>query len=469
MIGVAILLLPLVGCSGSSLSQMFQPDAGLKDNPLTIGGTDNLPVSDRSSPTAANLPLGFPAEIPIYPNAKFVPVSAAANSPENTAGSQTNGSSGFASNVFRWVSPDTADRVQSFYRKQFQTNSWQIVRQPNDDLRGAFEAQGNGLKVIVSIQPVALNPNLSASASDSEFTIQYVRDESIVSQTDPSQTGSSQTGSSQTTPASPIPSPSPTTNPDFIGPVQPGGITPTGTGTAFIPTIAGSVSENFTDLDKVPQALRPAVSDVAKLGVLSVKPSATKATNNGNQLEPNKAITRREFARWLVAANNRIYANRPAQQVRPGTETAQPAFQDVPRSDPDFPAIQGLAEAGLLPSPLSGDSTTVLFRPDAPLTRENLILWKVPIDNRQGLPNATIDAVKQTWGFQDAAKIAPRALKAILADYQNEDLSNIRRVFGYTTLFQPKKSVSRAEAAATLWYFGIQGEGLSAQDALKVN
>ncbi|MCA1995168.1 MAG: S-layer homology domain-containing protein, partial [Coleofasciculus sp. S288] len=46
--------------------------------------------------------------------------------------------------------------------------------------------------------------------------------------------------------------------------------------------------------------------------------------------------------------------------------------------------------------------------------------------------------------------------------------SNIRRVFGYTTLFQPKKSVTRAEAASTLWYFGSQGEGLSAREALQL-
>jgi hypothetical protein len=55
----------------------------------------------------------------------------------------------------------------------------------------------------------------------------------------------------------------------------------------------------------------------------------------------------------------------------------------------------------------------------------------------------------------------------VLADYQNGDLSNIRRAFGYTTLLQPQKVVTRAEAAATLWFFGSQGDGLSAQDALQ--
>jgi hypothetical protein len=163
-----------------------------------------------------------------------------------------------------------------------------------------------------------------------------------------------------------------------------------------------------------------------------------------------------------------MYANLPGQQIRLASDTSQPAFQDVPRSDPDFQSIQALAEAGLIPSPLSGDSTAVLFRPDAPLTRENLMLWKVPLDSRQALPTASLDAVKQTWGFQDAGKIDPKALRAVLADFQNGEQSNIRRVFGYTTLFQPKKPVTRAEGALTLWYFGSQGEGISAKEALKL-
>ncbi|HEY9906678.1 MAG TPA: S-layer homology domain-containing protein, partial [Thermosynechococcaceae cyanobacterium] len=85
----------------------------------------------------------------------------------------------------------------------------------------------------------------------------------------------------------------------------------------------------------------------------------------------------------------------------------------------------------------------------------------------QPLPNASLEAVQQTWGFEDTAKIAPRALRAILVDFQNGEQSNVRRAFGYTTIFQPKKSVSRAQAAAALWYFGYQSEGVSAQEVLK--
>jgi hypothetical protein len=233
---------------------------------------------------------------------------------------------------------------------------------------------------------------------------------------------------------------------------------------------SGTSPQEFSDLNKVPQELRTYIQDLAALGVLSVESNATKSNSNNttNQFEPNRTITHREYARWLVAANNAMHPNNPSKQIRLAAESAQPAFSDVPKTDPDFPAIQGLAEAGLIPSPLSGDSTQVLFRPDAPLTREQLILWKVPLDTRQGLPAANLDAVKQTWGFQDAGKIDPKALRAVLADFQNGEQSNIRRVFGYTTLFQPKKPVTRAEAAAALWYFGTQGEGMSATEALKL-
>lgn len=223
----------------------------------------------------------------------------------------------------------------------------------------------------------------------------------------------------------------------------------------------------FSDLTKAPKELQQYVSDLAQLGVLTPASSKDSQAKDKTLFEPNSVITRRDYVRWLVAANNRLYAAQPAKQIRVSTDAAQPAFQDVPRQDPDFPTIQGLAEAGLIPSPLTGDSTTVNFRPDAPLTREALILWKVPADTRQALPTASLDAIKQTWGFQDAARIDPKAMRAVLADFQNGDLANLRRAFGYTTLLQPKKAVTRAEAAAALWYFGFQGDGQSAQDALK--
>jgi hypothetical protein len=270
---------------------------------------------------------------------------------------------------------------------------------------------------------------------------------------------------------------------DFIGPVLPGiatgsdtqtdADTQSGTNTqasadnqTSAPATASTTPSRFTDISQVPEELRPYITDLEQLGVLRLS-STSQSVATAQAFKPNQIITRREYARWLVAVNNQIFSDRPANRIRPSSTTAQPAFRDLPRSDPDFAAIQGLAEAGLIPSSLSGDTAAVTFRSNAPLTRENLILWKTPVDLRQTLPNATIQAVQQTWGFQDAARIEPKALKAVLADYQNGDLSNIRRAFGYTTLFQPKKTVTRAEAAAVLWYFGSQGEGASAKDALQ--
>lgn len=309
------------------------------------------------------------------------------------------------STLNRWQTDDPINSVQSFYQSQFQDGGWTLVSPPatpSSDGTVNLEAKRDDLVVNVAIRP---------QGTGTEFRITHRQDVT----------------------ANPSPSESPT---------------------------PGSESSTATNSNQIPSQYQTYLQDLAALGIFS---------SDGNKslpadFQPNKTITRREFARWLVAANNRFYANNPGKQIRLIPETSQTAFQDIPKSDPDFATIQGLAEAGLIPSPLSGESTTVTFRPDAPLTREQLLLWKVPLDLRAALPSASLDAVKQTWGFQDAGKIDPKALRAVLADFQNGDQSNIRRVYGFTTLFQPKKSVTRGEAAAALWYFGSQGEGVTAKD-----
>jgi S-layer homology domain len=208
-----------------------------------------------------------------------------------------------------------------------------------------------------------------------------------------------------------------------------------------------------TGLQAVPASLQPYVNDVAQLKLFT-------------GISPTQPVTRATFARWLVETNNRIYRDRNAHQIRLAS-TSKPTFQDVSANHANFAYIQGLAEAGYLPSPLSGDNTQARFRPNDPLTRETLLLWKVPVDRQQILPTVTADRVKQLWGFKDANRITPLALSAIAADRQNGDLSNIRRVFGSTLLFQPQKPVTQAEAAAALWFIGIEGESLSVQDLLR--
>lgn len=307
----------------------------------------------------------------------------------------------------RWSSGDPANAIASFYQQQFESNNWEILQPFSPDAsqpNSTLRARRDGLEVTVSLLP---------AATTTEFLVEYRQDR-------------------------------------YAGPPPNFPAAPSTTGNPVA----------FSDLDRLADPFRQYVQDLASLGVLSPA--------QGNQFQPDAPLTRREYARWLVAANNQLHASLPGKQIRLANPSSQPAFKDIPPSDPDFGAIQGLAEAGLIPSPLRGEASASLFRPQAPLTRETAIAWKVPLDTRKALPSASLDGIKETWGFQDAVKIDPNHLPSLYADYQNGDRANIRRILGYTALFQPKKPVTRAEGAAALWYFGFQGDGLSATDALQI-
>ena len=224
-------------------------------------------------------------------------------------------------------------------------------------------------------------------------------------------------------------------------------------------TTEGYKTPEISKIERSTPEFQSYLQDLVNLGVIKT---------DSQSLDPHQSITRREYARWLVRTNNTLHGNSPTQQIRLASPNAEPAFTDVGRSDPDFRVIQGLAEAGLIPSILTKDSNVLRFRPDAPLTRGDLIAWKVPLDVRKPLPTASLDTIKETWGFQDAADIDPRVWRALYMDWQNGERANVRRVFGYTTLFQPKKPVTRAEAAAALWYFGYQGQGKSVPEVLAI-
>lgn len=312
-----------------------------------------------------------------------------------------------------WTTPDPIEFVYKFYQQELPAKQWEIVTAPSDSQPQLV------LKQAESIVTIAPQTGTEKQQSDvTTYTINL---------------------SGATVTSSPTPTPTTTTTP-----------TPTSS-----PTPATSPLPVTKATGKLPTTTSEYLTDLTRIGVFTTADATT-----------NRVVTRREYARWLVAAHNRITGTKPTQQLKLATTDTKPVFQDVPSTNPDFPSIQGLAEAGLIPSSLSGDATAVLFRPDAPLTREQLILWKVPLDTRQPLPNASLDAVKQTWGFQDAGKVEPTALRAVLADFQNGDRSNIRRVFGYTTLFQPKKTVNLGEVATAIWYFGANSEGLSARESI---
>jgi len=193
-------------------------------------------------------------------------------------------------------------------------------------------------------------------------------------------------------------------------------------------------------------AVQQYLKDLQDLGILG-------------QEDPDRPVRRREFARWLWQANNTLFADVPARQVQPGRTTDSPLFGDVLPSDRDFAAIQGLAAAGLIP-------TAPTFNPEAVLTRQDLLIWKVPLDTRRPLPGATVQAVQEAWGFQDVSALSPRGLQAVLADAAGGDTSNLRRSLGLTLRLRPQQPVTVAEAAAALWYIGDPKEGRSAQSVL---
>ena len=425
------LLVSVTACANSpnskAIEESFAADPKLKENPVTLASPQ--PATPVDSSTTPKLPPDFPTEIPLYPNAQLLEVTEPSASDKNVR--------------LRYQSTDPVNSLQSFYSTEFGRRNWEIVSRPTPDGQGSLVATRDNLRVTVSLSPT------QKVGGSTEFGIEYGTKSGEIA-TNPQPNNSD---------LSPSPSASPT--PSNLDPTTP---TPS----------PASKSQKVSELDsKIPQQLRQYVADLTQLEVLKVRSSPraslTKSGANleaGNTLpEPNKIVTRREYARWLVAANNQIYTSRQAKQIRLAVESSEAVFSDIPKSDPDFSAIQGLAEAGLIPSAISGEAKDVKFRPDAPLTREAMILWKVPLDTRQVLPTANIEGVKEKWGFQDASKIDSQASRAVLADFNNGDLANIRRVFGFTTLFQPKKSVTRAEAAASLWYFGVQDQGLSAKDA----
>jgi hypothetical protein len=209
----------------------------------------------------------------------------------------------------------------------------------------------------------------------------------------------------------------------------------------------------FSDLETAPAPLKAWIKELNRLGTITPK--------IGQEFKPNILVARREYARWLIETNNRLYKNQPSRQIRLAQPTDSVSFPDIPQSHPDFALIQGLANAGLIGG--TGDP----FRPNDPLLREELVQWKIPLDLRQPLPNATLDTVSQSWGFKDSDRISEKALSAIFADAQLRDISNIRRSFGFTTLLQPQKPVTRAEAAASLWYFGTAVDGTSVSKVLE--
>jgi hypothetical protein len=400
----ASLLTILMGCS----EKTFAPDPKLKNENPAVANNTEKDLDPTNNNTEVRVPEDFPQDVPIYQTAKIIRV-------------ETNNNDTPTKVI--WESKDPSNSIESFYQQQLFQNDWKIDRPfNNNDNNSANPTDENILTASKNDRTIDITVTNSNSAT--QLTIAYNSNNSTSTVTSPTAT----------------PSTTPTATPT---------VTPN-------PSESSIDTVSFGDISQLPEQNRQYIQDLGNLNIL---------TTNNNNFEPNKPITRREYAKWLFAANNKIFANDPSKQIRLAANTSQPVFSDIKSNDADFTIIQGLAEAGIIPSSLSGDNNRQQFNPNALLTREDLIAWKVPLDVRKSLPNASLDSLKDTWGFQDINKISPEIWRSLLADYQNGDRSNLKRTFGYTTLFQPKKTVTRSEAAATLWYFGDRSDGLSAKDA----
>ena len=329
-------------------------------------------------------------------------------------------------------SQDDLESIVSYYQEQFGQNDWQIIKpflSDSEEPDKTIISSKDNLKVKIEIIP----QQPTNQPFPTRIAIAYKPfDDSLLAET---------TSELTETPTTEV------------------------TAETLTTEIAALSPSYFSDLEEVPEQLRELVTQVAALNILT--PNLKEGEIE--KFAPNEPVTRRDYARWLVTANNKYYSQSPGKKIRLATSSSELAFQDIKPNDPDFGAIQGLAEAGLIPSILTQENDNLLFRPEAPLTREDLLTWKVPLDIRKALPKASIENIQDSWGFQDVTNISTLSMRALFADFQNGDRSNVRRMFGYTTLFQPKKPVTRGEAAASIWYFGFQGDGVTAKQALKVD
>lgn len=215
------------------------------------------------------------------------------------------------------------------------------------------------------------------------------------------------------------------------------------TGAASSDSAASATQEStktFSDLDETPT--KEMISDLAKLHIFD---------QLGSNFEPNKEITRAEYAEWLFKAYNALEPE--SKQIRFAPQEKQ-LFKDTPATIPQYKYIQALANAGFS---IGYDDGT--FRPTKPMTREEMLGIKVGVDVGKTLApwRSQMDTV---WKFSDGKNVDERFTGYVHQDFyvSGKHGSNIQRAFGKIGSFKPKQNVLRYEAAATLWQMGQFGE-----------
>lgn len=190
---------------------------------------------------------------------------------------------------------------------------------------------------------------------------------------------------------------------------------------------------SFADLEDV--GGKQMINDLAKVGMFK---------DLGKEFNPFKPVTRAEYVTWLFKANNLLKNDANKIRLAPHIE---PQFSDLPSSHPAYKYAQALANAGYS---VGYDDGT--FKPDQPITREEMIGMKVGLDKGKNIkPDRGM--MDYAWKFSDSKEVDDRFTGYIYQDYHNGGPkgTNIQRAFGKIGTFKPKQTVVRAEAAATLW------------------
>ena len=214
-----------------------------------------------------------------------------------------------------------------------------------------------------------------------------------------------------------------------------------------VPTLNPTAAIHYTDIAGI--FAENAIKQEAQLGVFG---SATSGKFN-----PYKTVPRAEYVRWLVMANNIYFKTQPDKQVRLAEANSDSSFVDVPKSNPDFKYIQGMVNSGFV---IGIDKKH--FAPDRPLTREEMIAILMSRDaNSSPLPNA---GPPSTWNyssgggtlsvdFTDRDKVSKPYWGAFQLNNgwgNSLALQEIKRIYGNTKIFNPQKTVTRADVAVAL-------------------
>jgi hypothetical protein len=174
------------------------------------------------------------------------------------------------------------------------------------------------------------------------------------------------------------------------------------------------------------------IVELAQLGV--VDPTSGK-------FRPHDPITRGDYVRWLVRANNAYFG--PSQQIRLPEVASNQTFVDVPPSDPNYKYIQGMSDAGLV---IGIDAKH--FAPNRLLTREELIAIYEGRCSNGGNYSHIAQISDAQLGFKDDSQIAHQYWDAFNYDHWNG--GNLQRIFGVVGMFHPRQPVTREEAAISV-------------------